>query len=303
MTASPLTGAARPGAAPTGTAQDTTDGATADRATADWATAHWTTTDQASDARHGCARSSEAGGAPHPVLEHRYGSAEAREGFVKTLFDETAPHYDRIDRIFSLGSGPWYRRRALAAAGLRPGMEVLDVAVGTGLVAREAARIVGDPARVTGLDPSDGMLAEARRHLPGVRLLRGRAEAIPLPDASVDFVSMGYALRHVADLGAAFREYRRVLRPGGTVLLLEIGVPERGAARAVARGYMGTVIPALCWLAAPRHRSGELMRYYWETIEACVPAATILDALRGAGFRDAGVTTDLGVFRAYAARA
>jgi demethylmenaquinone methyltransferase/2-methoxy-6-polyprenyl-1,4-benzoquinol methylase len=241
--------------------------------------------------------------APHPVLQHRYGSAEAREGFVKALFDETAPHYDRIDRIFSLGSGPWYRRRALTQAGLRPGMQLLDVAVGTGLVAREAVRIVGDPTLVTGLDPSDGMLAEARRHLPDVRLLKGRAEEIPLPDASVDFVSMGYALRHVADLGAAFREYRRVLRPGGTVLLLEIAVPERGAARAVARGYMGGVIPALCWLAAPKHRSGELMRYYWETIEACVAAEAILSALRESGFRDVRLATDLGVFRAYSGRA
>lgn len=241
--------------------------------------------------------------APHPVLQHRYGDAGQREGFVKTLFDETAPHYDRIDRIFSLGSGPWYRRRALTAAGLRPGMQVLDVAVGTGLVAREAVKIVGDPKLVTGLDPSDGMLAEARRHLPDVRLLQGRAEGIPLPDASVDFVSMGYALRHVADLGAAFREYRRVLRPGGTVLLLEIGVPERGAMRAVAKAYIGGVIPALCWAAAPRQRSGELMRYYWETIETCVPAPTILAALRGAGFRDAGLATDLGLFRAYSGRA
>jgi demethylmenaquinone methyltransferase/2-methoxy-6-polyprenyl-1,4-benzoquinol methylase len=147
------------------------------------------------------------------------------------------------------------------------------------------------------------MLAEARRSLPGVRLLQGRAEDIPLAAASVDFVSMGYALRHVSDLGAAFREYRRVLRPGGTVLLLEIGVPERGAMRTVARAYMGGVIPALCRIAAPRHRSGELMRYYWETIEACVPAEAILGALRESGFRDVGVATDLGVFRAYSGRA
>ncbi len=241
--------------------------------------------------------------APHPVLPHRYGTAEAREGFVKTLFDETAAHYDRIDRIFSLGSGPWYRRKALHEAGLRPGMTVLDVAVGTGLVAREAARIVGDPSLVTGLDPSEGMLAEARRTLPGVRLVQGRAEAIPLPHAAVDLLSMGYALRHVADLGAAFREYRRVLKRGGTVLLLEIGVPERGVARTVARAYMGGVIPVLCRIAAPRARSGELMRYYWETIDACVPAETILGALREAGFSGVGVATDLGVFRAYSGRA
>ncbi|WP_338663474.1 class I SAM-dependent methyltransferase [Pararoseomonas sp. SCSIO 73927] len=241
--------------------------------------------------------------APHPVLAHRYGRAEEREGFVRSLFDETAPHYDRIDRVFSLGTGPGYRRRALREAGLRPGMRVLDVAVGTGLVARQAVAITGDPALVTGLDPSEGMLAEARKSLPGVTLVQGRAERIPLPDGSMDFLSMGYALRHVADLGAAFAEYRRVLRPGGTVLLLEIGRPESRLARMVERFYMGAVIPALCRIAAPRHRSGELMRYYWETIEACVPAETILGALGAAGFRDAACATELEVFRAYTARA
>ena len=244
-----------------------------------------------------------AGAAPHPVLAHRYARPEEREGFVRNLFDQTAPHYDRIDRIFSLGTGPAYRRRALREAGLRPGMRVLDVAVGTGLVARQAVAITGDPALVTGLDPSEGMLAEARRSLPGVTLIEGRAERIPLPDASVDFLSMGYALRHVADLGAAFAEYRRVLRPGGTALILEIGRPESRLARTIARFYMGAAIPALCWLAAPRHRSGELMAYYWETIEACVPAETILGAMRGAGFSEAACTTELEVFRAYTARA
>ncbi|MBP0447113.1 class I SAM-dependent methyltransferase [Roseomonas sp. SSH11] len=243
------------------------------------------------------------GTAPHPVLAHRYAHAGEREGFVRALFDATAPHYDRIDRIFSLGTGPGYRRRALREAGLRPGMRVLDVAVGTGLVARQAVAITGDPALVTGLDPSEGMLAEARKTLPGVTLIQGRAEKIPLPDASVDFLSMGYALRHVADLGAAFAEYRRVLKPGGTVLLLEIGRPESRLAHVVERFYMGAVIPALCWIAAPRHRSGELMKYYWETIEACVPAEAILGALRKAGFTDPACTTELEVFRAYTARA
>jgi len=243
------------------------------------------------------------GAAPHPVIAHRYARAEEREGFVRALFDSTAPHYDRIDRIFSLGTGPGYRRRALRQAGLRPGMRLLDVAVGTGLVARQAVALLGDPALVTGIDPSEGMLAEARRALPGVTLLRGRAEAIPLPDASADFLSMGYALRHVSDLDAAFAEYRRVLKPGGTVLLLEIARPESRLAHLIERVYMGAVIPALCRVAAPRHRSGELMRYYWETIEACVPAETILAALARAGFSSPACAAELEVFRAYTARA
>ncbi|MFT8243691.1 class I SAM-dependent methyltransferase [Roseomonas sp. BN140053] len=240
--------------------------------------------------------------APHPPLAEYYAGTGERVGFVRRLFDDTAPQYDRINAVFSLGTGAWYRRQALLRAGLRPGMRVLDVAVGTGLVAREAARVVGDPGAVTGLDPSRGMLAEARRQLPGIGLVQGRAEALPLPDGSVDFLSMGYALRHVAELGAAFAEYRRVLRPGGTVLLLEIGRPEGRRAHAAARFYLGTVVPALCRLTAPRGRAGTLMQYYWDTIEACVPADTILHHLAASGFEAVRCDTALGIFRAYTAR-
>ncbi len=73
---------------------------------------------------------------PHPVLPAYYGRLEERGAFVRALFNGNAGEYDRINRIFSLGSGGRYRRQALLAAGLRPGMRVLDVAVGTGLVAR-----------------------------------------------------------------------------------------------------------------------------------------------------------------------
>ncbi|UFN48242.1 class I SAM-dependent methyltransferase [Roseomonas sp. OT10] len=237
--------------------------------------------------------------APHPPLPGYYGAPIARVGFLRQLFDDTAPQYDRINRIFSLGTGGWYRRKALARAGLRPGQRVLDVAVGTGLVAREAVRLTGEPDAVLGLDPSGGMLAEARRHLP-IPLIQGRAEALPLPAESIDFLSMGYALRHVADLDVAFAEFHRVLRPGGTVLLLEIGRPDGAFAHAAARTYLGRVVPALSRLTAPR--AGTLMGYYWDTIEACVPAATILRHLSRQGFAEVRCETALGLFRAYTAR-
>ncbi|WP_237181238.1 class I SAM-dependent methyltransferase [Roseomonas haemaphysalidis] len=239
----------------------------------------------------------DAPAAPHPDLSGYYAGSAERAGFVRRLFDDTAPQYDRINSVFSLGTGAWYRRQALARAGLRPGMTVLDVACGTGLVTREALRIVGPGGTVMGLDPSAGMLAEARA--TGAPLLQGRAEAIPLPNGSVDMLTMGYALRHVADLSVAFAEYRRVLRPGGRVLLLEIGRPDSARALRFARFYLGRVVPALCRLTAPR--AGTLMQYYWDTIEACVPADTILRHLGQAGFRDVGCETSVGIFRAYAA--
>lgn len=238
---------------------------------------------------------------PHPPLPGYHTSAAARAAVIRTLFNRTAAQYDRINCIFSLGSGAWYRRRALLEAGLQQGLQVLDVAVGTGLVAREAARICGAACRVTGLDVSENMLAIARRSL-GIPVIQGRAENLPVADASMDFVTMGYALRHVVDLAATFREFRRVLRPGGRVLILEISRPVSAPARTLAQLYFRQLVPAVCRLLSAGEEARDLMRYYWDTIEACVPPPVILAALAGAGFESHSCDTALGLFRAYEAR-
>jgi demethylmenaquinone methyltransferase / 2-methoxy-6-polyprenyl-1,4-benzoquinol methylase len=210
-------------------------------------------------------------------------SEEARYGFVRRMFDRAAPDYDRTEQLFAMGTGSWYRRQALMRAGLRPGMRVVDVGVGTGLVAREAAWLVGDPALVTGVDPSIGMLACARVP-PGVRLLGGRAEALPLADGRFDLLSMGYALRHIGDLGLGFREFERVLRPGGRLCLLEITKPEGRFPRALLKGYMRRVMPAVARLVAGSAATREMWRYYWDTTEAAAPPAQVIGTLQAAGF-------------------
>ncbi len=236
---------------------------------------------------------------PHPVLQPWYGDAESRAPFVRALFDATAADYDRANQVLSLGSGAWYRRQALRRAGLRPDMAVLDVAVGTGLLAREAARLAAPGGSVTGVDLSLGMLAEARRQGVPALLVQGRAEALPVADASVDLVTLGYALRHVTDLGTAFQEFRRVLRPGGAVLLLEIAQPDGRLAQALARAWFGRAVPWACRVAMPGRRTATLMQYYWETIEGCVTPETILEQLGRAGFAKVACATALGVFREY----
>ena len=123
-------------------------------------------------------------------------------------------------------------------------MRVLDVGVGTGLTARQAAFLVGPSGHVTGVDPSAGMMDRAV--LPGgVELLLGSAEALPLAGNAVDFIAMGYALRHVADLSAAFCEFLRVLAPGGRLCILEITAPEGRAGRISSRAYMRGVVPLI----------------------------------------------------------
>lgn len=238
---------------------------------------------------------------PHPTLAQYYGHDADRPQFVRRLFDLAARDYDTIEGGMAMGTGRRYRREALRRAGLVAGMRVLDVAIGTGLVAREASRLTGDPRSVIGLDPSTGMLAEARRQL-GVTGLLGVGEQLPVRAASIDFVSMGYALRHLADLGAAFREFFRVLRPGGVVCVLELTRPASRAGYAALRFYMRRIVPILTRLRTGNVEAELLMRYFWDTVECCVPPERILAALDGAGFEEVRRTLAVGLFSEYTGR-
>ncbi len=237
---------------------------------------------------------------PHPTLTARYATTAAKPAFVDSLFDKGAPHYDAIVDWGFLRSGAAYRRWVQRHHGLRPGHHLLDVACGTGLVAVEAEKILGTAAHITCLDPSAGMLAVARTKL-AARFVQGRAEALPFPDASFDFLTMGYALRHVGDLETTFREYRRVLKPGGKLLLLEVTKPAHRFGAALFRLYFGRVYPALTQLFTRSRDARDMMRYYWETMDACVPPVTVLDALRAAGLAEVQRATALGLFSEYTA--
>lgn len=239
--------------------------------------------------------------APHPPLEEYYEGEQGRRTFVRQVFDETAGDYDRIERMMALGTGPWYRRRALIRSGLAPGMNVLDVAVGTGLVAREAVGIVGDPKRVVGVDPSIGMLRSASRP-QGIVAVQGMAETLPFVSDRFDFLSMGFAMRHMSDLQVVFAEFHRVLRPGGTVCVLEITRPNGPIARGVLKAYMRSVIPFLARFAGRHRDTAHLFKYFWDTIEACVPPESVLQTLRHAGFEDVKRVVELGIFSEYTGR-
>jgi demethylmenaquinone methyltransferase/2-methoxy-6-polyprenyl-1,4-benzoquinol methylase len=239
--------------------------------------------------------------APCPPLKQYYSTEADRRSWVGALFDRTAADYDRVERAMACGTGSWYRRRALRRAGVLRGMRVIDVGVGTGLVAREAARLVGDASCVTGIDPSRGMVGQAK--LPAeVRLIEGRAEALPLPSACADFLCMGYALRHISDLSVAFAEFWRVLRPGGIICVLEITPPRGAFARALLKSYMHGLVPMLAQLVARHPDTPQLMRFYWDTIEACAPPQAIMRAIEEARFERVTRHVDLGIFSEYCAR-
>lgn len=245
---------------------------------------------------------------PHAPLTRYYrdadGSGAEHSAFLRRIFDDTAADYERVERVLALGTGAWYRRDALRRAGLGAGARVLDVGIGTGLAARAALQLVGPAGSLVGVDPSPGMLGSlhlSEAQAQQVELRSGRAEALPCDDAGFDFVSMGYALRHIADVAAAFAEFHRVLRPGGRLLVMEITRLDGRLGNALLKGYVRSVVPLIARVVSRHRDTAELWRYHWDTIEACIAPQSVLDALRAAGFTDVRRTVSVGVFSEYTA--
>jgi demethylmenaquinone methyltransferase/2-methoxy-6-polyprenyl-1,4-benzoquinol methylase len=230
-----------------------------------------------------------------------YADPAQRSLLARSLFNGTAQHYDTVNRLFSLGSGAWYRRRCLRRAGVHAGARIVDVAVGTGLLAREAVRLTGDHGALTGVDISEAMLAIARNNLR-IPLIQAAAEALPLAPGIAEFVTMGYALRHVADLGAAFREALRILRPGGTIVLLEISPPRNRLTRLLAKIYIGGIVPVLSLLMTRDRRARTLMLYHWHSIANYLSPEMVTSMIASSGFQNVKCETEFGLFQLYTGR-
>jgi demethylmenaquinone methyltransferase / 2-methoxy-6-polyprenyl-1,4-benzoquinol methylase len=168
---------------------------------------------------------------------------------ARTLFAPLGPTYDRYAALLSFGQDPRWRRFLVSRLDVGPRETVLDVATGTGAVARELVAQKG--CTVVGLDQSPEMLAEARRRAPsGVTLMEGRAEKLPFPDGTFDALTFTYLLRYVDDPAATLHELVRVVRPGGTIAGLEFALP-RGVWRPLWELYVRVGLPTAGRLLSP----------------------------------------------------
>ncbi|MEA2662438.1 MAG: demethylmenaquinone methyltransferase / 2-methoxy-6-polyprenyl,4-benzoquinol methylase [Chloroflexota bacterium] len=200
------------------------------------------------------------------------------------MFDRIAARYDFLNRVLSFGTDIGWRRQALASADVRTGMTVLDVGAGTGDLTFAA---VSRGARVLAIDLSPGMLAVlARRSTDAqrdrIQCLVGSAERLPLPDASVDRIVSGFTVRNIGDLAASLGEFRRVLRPGGRAVVLELSHPPNAAFARLYSFYFERVAPAV---AALLGGDREAYRYLPRSLRPFPDADRLATLLRDAGFQ------------------
>jgi demethylmenaquinone methyltransferase / 2-methoxy-6-polyprenyl-1,4-benzoquinol methylase len=206
-----------------------------------------------------------------------------RARHAKSLFAPLGPSYDRVAAVLSFGQDPRWRR-FLVGRLPRDGGHVLDVATGTGLVAQALVR---RGFRVTGVDQSPEMLERARARFEGrVPLVEASAEAMPFGDASFDHLTFTYLLRYVDDPGATLRELARVVRPGGTVAMLEFGLP-RGIWRPPWDLWVGVGLPLAGRLLSPGwHEVGRFLGPSIRSFHAAFPEPVLVSLWRAAGIVD-----------------
>lgn len=208
---------------------------------------------------------------------------------VATMFDRIAPRYDLLNRVLSFGTDLAWRRRAIALARLGPGERAVDVGAGTGDLTIGLLRASDKTSIAIAYDLAPRMLAIARARLDSAGLTRhapvvvGNAESLPLPDASLDRVISGFTLRNIGDLPRALRETKRVLRPGGRAVLLELSHPPDGRFDTLYRWYFESLAPRI---ASALGGDPAAYRYLPRSLRPFPTAERLAALIAEAGFGD-----------------
>jgi len=202
---------------------------------------------------------------------------DEKRAAVREMFDAIAPRYDLVNRIMTFRLDVRWRRRAVRSLALPAASRVLDLASGTGDLCIDLAR---GRLRPVSVDLSLGMLRADRSGAPRLQadILR-----LPVRTGAVDGVTCGFALRNLVDLATFFDELGRVVRPGGRIALLDVGVPHNRLVRAGNDLYFGKVVPRIGALLS----DAAAYRYLPRSVAYLPPPAEMVAMLRAAGFADA----------------
>ncbi len=203
---------------------------------------------------------------------------------VRGVFDSVATNYDLMNDVLSLGLHRAWKAYAVAVAAVRPGMQVLDIAGGTGDLARAFAKAAGETGRVVLTDINEAMLRVGRDRLLDEGLVLPTAacdaEKLPFADAGFDLASVAFGLRNMTHKEAALKEMARVLRPGGRLLVLEFSKPAPLLQKPYD-WYSFTLMPLLGKLVA---KDADSYRYLAESIRMHPDQATLTGLMKDAGF-------------------
>jgi len=215
--------------------------------------------------------------------------ASEKAKHVRAVFDSVADKYDLMNDLMSAGVHRLWKRYALGQTGLRPGQAALDVAGGTGDLAAGMAAQVGDGGLVVLSDINAAMLEVGRNRLLDRGLLRNvrfslaNAECLPFADESFDCVTIGFGLRNVTDKPAALASMRRVLRPGGRLLVLEFSKPVVPGLKPIYDVYSFSVLP---WLGKRVAGDSDSYQYLAESIRRFPDQETLKGMMQDAGLED-----------------
>ena len=222
-----------------------------------------------------------------PITPYTAPAEEGKRHQVERMFDNISPYYDLLNRVLSLGIDRHWRRRAAALLPDRPALHVLDMATGTADLALEIVRQRPD-ARVTGVDISHDMLAVGREKVAAreleytIDLRSGASEAIAFPDDTFDAATVAFGVRNFEDTVGGLAEMRRVVRPGGRIIVLEFSRIRTFPVEQAFDLYFGRVLPWIgnTWSSDPR-----AYRYLYESVQAFPDGKEFATLLEAAGFQ------------------
>jgi demethylmenaquinone methyltransferase / 2-methoxy-6-polyprenyl-1,4-benzoquinol methylase len=217
-------------------------------------------------------------------------AGEAKRRYVTGMFTRIARRYDVMNTLMTFGRDEQWRLLTVRAARPRPGAHALDMGSGTGRIAVELAR---RGARVWALDLTHEMMTRGRADIeanprlrePGraVRFIQGDALSLPFADRGFDCATSGFTLRNVTDVRQALAELRRVVRPGGRVVILEASQPPLAPIRVGHRAYIRAALPLLGWLIAG---DPDAYSYLRSSMERFYDAPGLAEVMRDVGLRN-----------------
>lgn len=216
---------------------------------------------------------------------------EEKEKFVHDVFESIADKYDAMNTLLSFGRHKAWRRFAMNQMPVRAGQSAIDVCCGTGEWTVSLAQQTGPSGRVVGLDFSQRMLAIAQQkkeklHLDQIELVYGNAMELPFEDDTFDYATIGFALRNVPDIMQVLREMKRVVKPGGMVVSLELSKPFWPIFKQVYSLYLNGVLPLLGKLLANRY---EQYRWLPQSLRNFPDSHQLAEMFKQAGLHDVKV--------------